>query len=147
MTVAELTQSASAYPAEWEVIRVNTASGQVMAIPPCEEQPEANLSVQIAIREACRLWNVTPDDIRSGRRPMPIVRPRLAIYKVLTDHGMSTTEAGRHLGKDHGSVCHGRKACAAMMATDRSYRAEYARFDSAYCRAIEMLAKAQKRDK
>jgi chromosomal replication initiation ATPase DnaA len=141
MTIAELARYASAYPAEWEVIRVNTMSGQVMAIPPSEEQPEANMSVQIAIREACRLWNVTPDDIRSGRRPMHIVRPRLAIYKALTEHGMSTVEAGRHLGKDHGSVCHGRKSCEAMIATNPSYRAEYARFDSAFCRAIELLAK------
>jgi chromosomal replication initiation ATPase DnaA len=142
MTIAELREAASKYPDDWEVVRVNTTRGTVMALPMDHDEESDGSMARIAIVAACREWDVTPDDIKGKRRPMRFVMPRMAVYKVLLDHGISSSEAGRQLGKDHGSVLHGFKSCVSLLATDREYRMRYDRFVAFFEGVMERLSKS-----
>lgn len=139
MTIAELVEAARKYPDDWEVIRVNTTRGTVMALPLHQDEESDGVVARVAIRAACREWDVTPDDIKGKRRPMGIVMPRIAIYKVLVEHGISNSEAGRQMGKDHGAVLYGVRSCNALLATDREYRARFERFVKGFEADMERL--------
>lgn len=139
MTIAELLEAARKYPDDWEVIRVNTTRGTVMALPVHQDEESDGVVARVAIRAACREWDVTPDDIKGKRRPMGIVMPRIAIYKVLVEHGLSNSEAGRQMGKDHGAVLYGVRSCNSLLATDREYRSRFERFVKGFERDMERL--------
>ncbi len=139
MTIAELKKAIARFENDWEVIRVNLTQGNVVALPPDTQNDKCGVLGRLAIRAACREWLTTPEAIQGKRRPMEVVKPRLAIYKLLTEHGLTTSEAGRQVGKGHGSVTHGVKSCNALLSTDVEYQRSYIRFESLFERDMERL--------
>ena len=84
----------------------------------------APITVDNIIEEVARTMNVTVDDIRSQRRPQPIMKARrTAIYVVREITGLSMEDIGSHFGgRDHTTILYQLREAEKFMASDSLYK-------------------------
>lgn len=70
------------------------------------------------VREVCKKYQISMEDLISERRHNGVVRPRQeAMYRLCTETDWSLPRIGRFLGgRDHTTVLHGKKAFAKRLA-------------------------------
>ena len=76
------------------------------------EEPEPDLSCYTAetlLNAICKVYNVTPDQLRAGNRKKEIVRVRAIYFYLSRELKFSTTDAGLYVGRDHATVIHHNK--------------------------------------
>ena len=72
--------------------------------------------------EALRIWDIRDRDLIGDNRFVEMTRPRMALYKVYRDRGMSLTQIGRYLKRDHSTVLSGLRRIEVVMAKDPTYK-------------------------
>lgn len=73
-------------------------------------------------QEALRMFDICERDLIGDNRFVEMTRPRMALYKVYRDRGMSLTQIGRYLKRDHSTVLSGLRRIEVVMAEDPTYR-------------------------
>lgn len=58
--------------------------------------------------EIGKISNITMDEIISPIRTPDLTEARSVVIKILTEHGLSTTEIGHLINRDHSTVIYGR---------------------------------------
>lgn len=83
-------------------------------------KPPTADDILTAIGEATGL---TPNDILEDDRTQPRFKARaMFVYIAVRHMGMSISESGRQLGRDHTTCIHARRRAVEMMATDPHFR-------------------------
>jgi chromosomal replication initiation ATPase DnaA len=72
--------------------------------------------------EALRIFDICERDLIGDNRFVEMTRPRMALYKVYRDRGMSLTQIGRYLKRDHSTVLSGLRRIEVVMEQDPTYR-------------------------
>ena len=82
------------------------------------------ITVDKIINEVARIYNVTPDDMRSAKRAANISTARqVAIYVIQDITGLSYDAIGKEFdNRDHSTVVYALKCVKKAMANDSSYR-------------------------
>lgn len=73
-------------------------------------------------QEALRMFDICERDLIGDNRFVEMTRPRMALYKVYRDRGMSLTQIGRYLKRDHSTVLSGLRRIEVVMAEDPTYK-------------------------
>jgi len=88
-----------------------------------------------AIQAASETWNVSMVSIIARARSHVVCKARFAVYRFATcNAGLSYSEAGRIIGRDHGAVSNGIRQLESWMQTDHRIRQEVQNF---YARLAE----------
>ena len=72
--------------------------------------------------EALRMWDICERDLIGDNRFVEMTRPRMALYKTYRDRGMSLSQIGRYLKRDHSTVLSGLRRIEIEMAKDPTYK-------------------------
>lgn len=67
-------------------------------------------------------FGVSVPELLSTRRAYPIMRARLAAYKVFHERGTSMSQIGRRLNRDHTTVSYGIGAANRLIEEDAEFR-------------------------
>lgn len=67
---------------------------------------------QLAIAEASQRFNVPKHEVMGGRTYSAHDKARQYVYLRLWSEGMSLTQIGKAMGKDHTTILHGARAAA-----------------------------------
>ena len=88
-----------------------------------EAQP-IEMQVESIINEVCRVYNVSPSDLKSGKRNAGIVFPRhVAMYIMSKATNLTQDEIGKFLsGKDHSTVIYAIRAVTSKMEMDQTVK-------------------------
>lgn len=80
--------------------------------------------VENIINEVCRVYRVSPEDLKSGRRSASIVLPRhIAMYIMNKVTNLTQDEIGKYLsGKDHSTVIYAIKTVTKKMEKDQALK-------------------------
>lgn len=82
-----------------------------------------------AIQAASETWKVSMISIINRARSHPVCKARFAVYRFATcNAGLSYSEAGRIIGRCHGSVSNGIRQLEAWMQTDSRIKEEVQSF-------------------
>ena len=98
------------------------AKGFIDEISP-DEQP-IEVRVDSIISEVCRVYNVSPDDLKSSKRSANIVLPRhIAMYVMSRLTNLTLDEIGKYLsGKDHSTVIYATRSVKQRMEQDQTLK-------------------------
>lgn len=76
-------------------------------------------------RVVCDKFGVSREELFGYMRPAHVARARHCLYALMVRTGLSASETGRLLGRDHGTVLHGVKSWRNYIETDKSMRARW----------------------
>lgn len=77
------------------------------------------------VKAACDVFSIGQRELISDSRMPHVIRARKALYVILRDQRRwSYARIGRHLRRDHSSVCKGIKRTRVLMVKDPTYRAQ-----------------------
>lgn len=93
---------------------------------PAPEPIPARPRVRELIEAASLVFDVPVCEIASASRTRRHARPRQAVYYAAYQHGWTSGQIGRVLGRDHSTVRIGRKRAASLQAGDPAYAAKIA---------------------
>ena len=79
--------------------------------------------VRRAVEYAARQTGFTVNDILGQARDQPLAVTRFGVMAALTNAGLSSTEIGSALNRDHSSILYGVRRCKEMRQRDREYDA------------------------
>jgi chromosomal replication initiation ATPase DnaA len=116
MTISRLRELIEHMPADAEISGVDMHRGLVLV----RSGDEALLAK--VVHHASEVFGVTEAEILGRAKPWPIVSARHAVAYVLRTLGLSSSSAGRLMGRDPGNVLNATKVCLNVMQTDMDYR-------------------------
>lgn len=85
----------------------------------CFNKPaQQPLSIEEAV---CKVFGVTPEQLRSKDRLRPHVEARYCLYNMLYYRGVSSVSIGKAYNRDHSTVIYGRDTCEAWKSCDKEF--------------------------
>ena len=95
-------------------------------------------SLQHTLDRVSHAWGTTPEAIMSRSRLQPETEARQVVMYLLTQEGVSASQIGRWMGRDHGSVLQAKRRVSGLLDVDPRFRKRVADLDTPFPPASEI---------